>query len=392
MMADVRPDPDSGAAGTEWQTAAALRELGPTVDTLWSEDLSHRIRHGNLHYLLELPIAYQRAMVHQFKTAHYDVVHVNQPHGYLAAMALRRRAPEAVFVHRSHGFEGRVVAALAPWRHEMRDPRPVWQRGASDVLQRLLGFNNRMITTHADGHIVSATECSRFLESHHGVDPWRIAVIPQAAPAFFHASAPDLDAERACRLLYVGQFAFFKAPFLVARVAQAVLQQLPAARFTWVCAQQHHAEAKALFTDATVLPRVSFVPWQDQQVLRDLYDAHAIFLFPSLFEGFGKAFIEAMTRGLCVVASDNGGMKDVIRHGENGILAETGDVQGMTDACIRLMRSPAEMAAMGSRARQTGRRLTWDLVARRTLDFYERLIELKRETTGNGVSVAGKPR
>ncbi len=47
---------------------------------------------------------------------------------------------------------------------------------------------------------------------------------------------------------------------------------------------------------------------------------------------------------------------------------------------------------MGSRARQTGRRLTWDLVARRTLDFYERLIELKRETTGNGVSVAGRPR
>ena len=99
-----------------------------------------------------------------------------------------------------------------------------------------------------------------------------------------------------------------------------------------------------------------------------------------------------MTRGLCVVACDNGGMKDVIRHGENGILAVTGDGQGMADACIRLMRSPAEMAAMGSRARQTGRRLTWDLVARRTLDFYERLIELKRETTGNGVSVAGRPR
>ena len=62
FMADVPPDPDSGAAGTELRTIAALRQLGHEVHAVWNHDMRRRIRHGNLHYALELPLEYRAAI------------------------------------------------------------------------------------------------------------------------------------------------------------------------------------------------------------------------------------------------------------------------------------------------------------------------------------------
>src|SRR2546422_10188317 len=108
FMANVSPSPNSGAAGTEFQTAKALRELGHTVDDVWTDELSHHLGHFNLYNLLELPLSYRKALRRQLQSRKYDVVHVNQPHGYLAAKALRTLDTQAIFVHRSHGLEGRV--------------------------------------------------------------------------------------------------------------------------------------------------------------------------------------------------------------------------------------------------------------------------------------------
>jgi glycosyltransferase involved in cell wall biosynthesis len=391
MMADVPPDPDSGAAGTEWQTARALERAGVDVHTVWASDLRRRVRHWNLHYLLELPLAYRAALRRQLRQGTFDVVHVNQPHGYLAARELRARDPAAVFVHRSHGFEGRVEEDLAPWkvRYAPMPPAPV--RLAHVLMQAALTVNNRMIARHAHGHIVSASQCAAYLQRRHGVAAQRIAVIPQAAPpGFLEPLAHLKDEGRCAKLLYVGQFAFIKAPFFVAQVAQQVLRARPQASFTWVCEERSHAAARALFTEAGVLPRVRFLPWQPQQQLRDLYDAHGLFLFPSLFEGFGKAFMEAMTRGLCVIAADNGGMRDVIRHGETGLLAPTGDCDAMARHCIGLIDNPGDCQRMGAAARVAGQAYTWDGVGRETLAFYERLLRLNaRARAGNALNPQG---
>ncbi|MGC5197278.1 glycosyltransferase, partial [Aphanothece microscopica] len=241
------PEPDSGAAGTEWQTARALERAGVDVCTVWASDMRRRLRHGNLHYLLELPLTYRTALRAHLRQGRFDVVHVNQPHGYLAAQDLRARAPAAVFVHRSHGFEGRVEEDLAPWKRLHAVPRPAPVRVAHGLMRAALSRSNRMIARHAHGHIVSASQCAAYLTCHHGVAAERIAVIPQAAPRAFQEACPEpMDIGRRLKLLYVGQFAFIKAPFFVAQVAQQVLQARPQASFTWVCEGRNHAAARGL--------------------------------------------------------------------------------------------------------------------------------------------------
>jgi glycosyltransferase involved in cell wall biosynthesis len=383
MMADVPPDPDSGAAGTEFQTMQALRALGHSVDAVWAEGLPRRIGHGNLHYLLELPGAYRAAMLRRCATADYDVVHVNQPHGFAAAKALHAASGgrRGVFIHRSHGLEMRAQRDLRAWqRLGGRDGRAPWRRVLGGVLVRLLERSSRQIARHADGHIVSARECADYLVGELRVAPERVALIPQAAAAVFHAAPPKpMTPARMRNVLYAGQYAFAKAPMVAAAAMNALAARDPGLRFTWVCAAAHHGAVRGLLSRAAG-ERLRLLPWMPQGRLAEVYDECGVFLFPSFFEGFGKAFLEAMTRGMCVVAADNGGARDVIASGADGVLVRTGDAVATASACAELLGSPSRAARMSEAAAAKARGYTWERVARETAAFYEGAIARQRGT------------
>jgi len=373
MMTDATENPDSGAAGTEYQTANALRELGHEVDAIWANRLPRRLSHGNLHYLLELPITYRARMLERLQAQRYDVVHVSQPHGYLAAHAAKRLPNRPVFVHRSHGFEPRIKAVLAGWRH-LQPRTSLLRAAASHAMASLLDINNRAIVRYADGHLVSAQLCATYLHQCCGVQRARIAVVPQAPPsAFQDIPPPRFDESRLDRILYVGQLAFFKAPMVLAEAFELVLAQRPQARLTWVCAAPQQRQAAALF-GPLARERVTFLDWGAQRQLMDIYDSHGVFLFPSFFEGFGKAFLEAMARGLLVVASDEGGARDLIEQGKNGYLVPVGDAKAMAQACVAFQSGGVDARQVSANARRTALLYTWRRVAQETADFYNRLI------------------
>jgi glycosyltransferase involved in cell wall biosynthesis len=387
MMADTPADPNRGAAGTELQTARALRALGHEVDTIWAEDLGRRIQHGNLHVVLELPRTYERAAVRALREKAYDVVHVNQPHGFRAARAVHRIAPRAVFIHRSHGFELNADETLRPWRRQFGDDeRGLTRRIASAALRPFLTHHSHAIAREADGHIVSASLDRDFLAGRLDVDVAKIAVISQAAPdAFVARPAPPMTSERLRHVLHIAQFAFFKAPMVTADA----MNRLAAARtdlsFTWICDRAHHDLVRALLSD-NVLSRIQILSSMPQDELLAAYDRSGIFLFPSFFEGFGKTFLEAMSRGLCVIASDIGGMHDVIEHGSTGVLVQPGDPGAVADAATSLLDDEVRSAAMSAAAATTARGYTWARVARETTEFYNSRLEARRSEVTSGHS------
>jgi glycosyltransferase involved in cell wall biosynthesis len=371
MMADVPPNPDSGAAGTEWQTARALRELGHEVTTIWADDLGRRIRHGNLHYLLELPRECERVALERLRHEAFDVVHVNQPHGFRAARTIHRSHPETIFVHRSHGFEPYVEETVRGWREQYPENRPRAIRHlASATMASLLRRHATAIAQEADGHIVSSSLDADFMAHRLDVPRERIAVIPQAAPADFLMTDPAaMTADRFQRILYVSQFAFVKAPMITASAIRGLASADPELEFTWVCDRRNHAEVRVLL--GTAAARTSLIGWMPQEDLVRIYDEHGIFLFPSFYEGFGKVFLEAMSRGLCVIASDMGGPHDLIRSGTDGILVPTGDANAIVEALRSLTLLQASRISTAARSRAS--EYTWTRLATEVTRFYEDL-------------------
>jgi glycosyltransferase involved in cell wall biosynthesis len=374
MMADTPADPNRGAAGTEMRTAQALRALGHEVRTIWSDELGRRIAHGNLHLLLELPRTYERAVRTALASAPYDVVHVNQPHGYLAARAVHALSPTTAFIHRSHGLELNAEETLAPWRSQFdAERRSVSRRLASRMLAPLLARHSSLIAREADGHIVSSSLDGSFLEKRLGVDPNRIAVIAQAAPDdYLRSPAPPMTDARLARVLHVSQFAFFKAPMITIEAIERL-----DCRVTWVCDRAHHETIRGLATkDAN--DRLTLLHWTTQEELRSLYDEHGVFLFPSFFEGFGKAFLEAMSRGCVVIATDAGGMRDVIRDGVDGRLIPAGDAGALASSTRAVQADGRMAAAMSAAAATTARQYSWSRFARELTNFYEFRIQARR--------------
>jgi len=376
-MSDTPADMNSGAAGTEYQTVLALRNLGHDVDAVWANELHHRIKHSNLHHILEQPFEYRRIMLAKLSLKKYDVIHINQPHGYLAAKSLKD-CSETVSIHRSHGFEMRVENDLEPWlKLYGGDRRTFLRRTLSKFVNTGLRYNCRAITRTADGHIVSASQCADFLRDKMGVSQDRIAVIPQAPPELY-TSSPSLPMtkDRLHKVLYVGQFAFFKAPMIVADVMNKLGDMSEELVFSWVCSKEHHSSVYDLLSPS-VRNRLNLMDWLPQEKLITVYDNHGIFLFPSFFEGFGKVFLEAMSRGLCVVAADNSGPHDIINNGLNGFLAPTGCVDTMVKICSALINDEPLGIEISKAAIQAAKMNTWKSAANKTISFYEKLLYMK---------------
>ncbi|MDP9022662.1 MAG: glycogen synthase [Actinomycetota bacterium] len=115
--------------------------------------------------------------------------------------------------------------------------------------------------------------------------------------------------------------------------------------------------------------------------------SHAtVFVCPSVYEPFGLVNLEAMACGAPVVATATGGIPEIVVDGETGLLVpfESGDASEPADAerfardlatrIDELLADPSRAAGMGRAGRRRVLdRFTWDVVAERTADLYQRL-------------------
>ena len=84
----------------------------------------------------------------------------------------------------------------------------------------------------------------------------------------------------------------------------------------------------------------------------DIMAACDIYTMPSFEEPFGMVYLEAMALERPVVALDNGGAKEIIVHGETGLLSPVGDTVALADNIVRLIGDPELRARMGRAGRR----------------------------------------
>ena len=93
----------------------------------------------------------------------------------------------------------------------------------------------------------------------------------------------------------------------------------------------------------------------------DFYAGLDLFAMPSRTDSFGIVFLEAWANGLPVVAAAAGGVPEVVRHGQTGLLVPFGDLDRLTGALIALLADPSKARAMGEAGRMLVERgYTWD--------------------------------
>jgi glycosyltransferase involved in cell wall biosynthesis len=90
---------------------------------------------------------------------------------------------------------------------------------------------------------------------------------------------------------------------------------------------------------------VRFLGWRDD--LREIMPLFDVFVLPSLNEGMGRVLVEAMAAGRPIVASRVGGIPDLVRHGETGLLVTPRDEVSLAESISLLLSNTAKAERMG---------------------------------------------
>jgi glycosyltransferase involved in cell wall biosynthesis len=173
----------------------------------------------------------------------------------------------------------------------------------------------------------------------------------------------------------VGTLAAFtpqKDPVTWTAVAERVCREEPQVRFVWAGEGELRRAAEVAVREAGLAERVRFPGFLEDA---DAFwrDVDICFL-PSAFEAMGTVLLDAMARGIPVVATRVGGIPEVVRHEREGLLAERGDRAGLGAALLALVRDGARARALGAAGRRRAAEFDVKETSRRTRELYERLL------------------
>jgi glycosyltransferase involved in cell wall biosynthesis len=156
--------------------------------------------------------------------------------------------------------------------------------------------------------------------------------------------------------------------FIIA-VARELEHTHPDIHFVLVGGGDDEAMLKAAAAGLSNLTFTGFV-----ENVGDYLAAFDVFILPSNREGIGSILFDAMEHGLPVVASRVGGVPDIVRHGDTGLLIDPASPAQLRDAILKLKADAAARRAYGERGREFARDFTADAMCGKYFRLYESVL------------------
>jgi len=147
---------------------------------------------------------------------------------------------------------------------------------------------------------------------------------------------------------FVGRLSAEKAPDMFIRMASLLHGPFPDAHFVLVGDGPLLSELRALVNDLRLVDRIHFAGLQSD--MPSVYHSLELLVSSSTSEGMPFALMEGMAAGLATVATQVGGVPEIVEVGTTGLLAEPGEPHRLAQAVAELMRDPARRIAMGAAA------------------------------------------
>jgi len=195
-----------------------------------------------------------------------------------------------------------------------------------------------------------------------------------------------LDAAEQGRILFVGRFDKHKGGDLILDAFALVAQKFPHAQLTFVGPDRGLTESNGKVTKfedyvRRVIPenlrsRIEYLGFRSHEQIPALRRRAAVTVSPSRYEVFGIATAEALAMGCPVIAADAGGLSEVVRDGQTGMLCRPGDARDLSDKIGEMLSNPARSAEFGvAAAVDAAARFAPSVIAEQTLDFYRTVIK-----------------
>ena len=298
-----------------------------------------------------------------------DIVHTNSLKADIIGGAASRLARRPVIWHVRDRIEvdylpKRVVQAFRLLSHVM--PNYVIANSAATLRTLHLGV-------HAHGtSIPSGIQMSG-----------RTAVVPDGTGVAALAETKNLRSQY--RVGLVGRISPWKGQHIFIQAAALVNKRFPEVRFFIIGAalfgeHAYDQEVHRLPSQLGIQDNVEFSGFRND-IESAIAELDLLVHASTIGEPFGQVIIEGMAAGKPVVATNGGGVPEIVEDGQTGLLVPMGDVPAMASAICQILSDPVSAKAMGVRARQrVADHFTMEQTARRVEAVYAELLHLTQHS------------
>jgi glycosyltransferase involved in cell wall biosynthesis len=257
---------------------------------------------------------------------------------------LARRRPELLHTHLVHA-EWYALLAGAVARIPVRFTT---KHGFNEFREApYFGVADRAVASLAHVHIAISRGLARYLAEVEGFDRGSFEIVhygiePDGGPNPYAAEAP--------RLLCVGRLIPIKGHIVLLRAFAEARKQLPALTLDIAGRGPLEPALKALAVELGIQDAVRFLGHVSP--IQGAIERAAVVVVPSMGEGFGMVALEAMERARPVVAANIGGLGELVRDGETGVLVPAGEAEPLCAAIVRVAGDLELARQMGEAGRR----------------------------------------
>ncbi len=364
--------------------ASALDDLGAEVTVITTSEKSISVSNEENLKIIRLPKArvlpkmysfsmYANKILESYMTGKIDLIHNTSDYNEIV-IPRGRKIPVIATIHHPYAKERRIYKANT---NKIDYLKYALQRKIN-----YLEFNSKILCKRADRLIAVSNYTARSVIEEYGVQPNKISVIPNAVD--INTFNPDIDGTEIRKklnigsekvILFVGRLDFQKGIEYLISAFSKIIIDFPEVKLIVVGDGPLKDQVRAVISKYNLSKSVFLLGRVDVMDLPKIYAACDLFVVPSLMEGFGIVYLEAMACGKACIGTNIGGVEDVIADGITGLLVPPADPTSIYLAIKRLLSDEDTLMRFGKDGRKRVlENFTWEKVAAQTLDVYRKAL------------------
>jgi len=303
------------------------------------------------------------SLIWRFK-GKFDIVHTHvSGHAYILFIGLLSKLKGFKHVHTTH----------CPWTDTSFRPKIIRPfLILNDIFMNKLSFN-------LVDKVIPITPWELDILNKYIKDKNKITVIPNGTDKILYKKVANNQFKKNNNIkekylvLFFGRLNPTKAPQNLAKAAINITKERKDIAFVWVGPD----EGKAKEVEKLIEPYKNMHylgPIRGKEKIAEMYQAANMYVLPSYREGLPLTLFEAMASGLPIIASPVNGIPYEMDEPENGFFTQYGDIKAIELAILKIIENPKLSKEISSNNYKKSKNFDWDIINRRYMDEYEKLI------------------
>jgi glycosyltransferase involved in cell wall biosynthesis len=174
-------------------------------------------------------------------------------------------------------------------------------------------------------------------------------------------------------IVYLGRLEKVKGIDVLLRAFSIVNKDYPGLKLKIAGTGKEISNLQTLAEDLDISNEIDFLGIVEGNKKIELLQNALFLICPSRYESFGVVILEAFASGIPVVATNVGGIPDIIKDGENGFLVEPANPQKLAEKIIILLNNPALRITMAQNAQKSNNIYDWNDIVKKYINIYSRI-------------------